>query len=117
MSYIKNSYGDDIDCFIVKARPQKIRNESSANLLTGEWFIQTVGTAAEKLEMEVVCKWDIVQEIMGYAVSKEILAISFLDFTENGIIIGMPEYDLEMKDHANPTYSVGFELAVIPGVS
>jgi hypothetical protein len=115
MRYLKNSDAESLDVFIIKARPAPIKNESTGNMLNGKWFVQTIGTKAEKVIMQLVCSWEVVQELLGYADTKEYLTIGFLDFVKTGFIIGQPAYEIQSK-RSDPRYVVDFELAVMPDV-
>lgn len=115
MSYLNNSSGESLDVFIIKARPTQIKNESNSNLLNGGWFIQTIGTAAEKLIVQLTCSWDTLQELFDYADTKETMTINHLDLTKDAIILGQPAYDVALKKTV-PLYLVDFEMAVIPNV-
>lgn len=112
---IKNSYNEIVDVFIVYARPEKKMNQSFSNLLTGGWFIQTIGDAAEILKMKVACNWDILQELIVYSVTKEVLFVNFLDFDKRGIIMNNISYDIAKPDDVNPMYIATFDLAVVVG--
>lgn len=111
-----NSTGEKIDAFIVYARPARVSKESVGTLLNGNWHIQTIGKSAKMINVQLVCSWDVVQEIQRYAITKEYLTVDYLDFEETGFIIGTPAYDLLAPGRGSPSYVVTFELAVIPDV-
>lgn len=111
-----NSSGDKIDAFIVFARPTPVTNESVKNMLNGSWHIQSIGTPAETMSVELVCGWDVVQELQEYAETKELLTVEYLDFEKVGFILNAPAYTIQMPRPCNPIYLVDFELAVIPDV-
>ena len=113
---IKNANSEEINAFIVYARPETVINESSSKFLNGGWFIQTIGASSEKLKIQLICKWDVTQELMGYAKTKEILSVEFLDFEKKGFILGIPTYGIVRQEKTNPTYSIDFEMAVVPNV-
>lgn len=115
MRYLKNSDDESLDVFIIKARPTPIKNESSSNLLNGKWFCQTIGTTAEKVVVQLSCSWDVVQNLLEYADTKEYLTVGFLDFVKTGFILGQPVYEIQAK-RSLPKYLVDFELAVMPDV-
>lgn len=115
MRYLKNSDNESLDVFLIKVRPTPVKNESSGNMLNGKWFVQTIGTAAEKLIVQLVCSWDVVQQLKGYADTKEYLKIGFLDFEKTGFILGQPAYEVQSK-RSTPRYLVDFEVAVMPDV-
>ena len=113
---IRNSNSVEIDAFILSARPEPKFNESNSNMLTGAWFVQTIGEPAEVLKVRIVCKWDVVQEVMLYSTTKERLSVEFLDFNKTGVILNVPTYDIGERHETNPTYVMTFDLAVIPDV-
>ena len=113
---IINSSFEEVDAFIVYARPKPKTNESSSNLLNGGWFIQTIGKAATVLSVKLACKLSVINELLGYSETKEKLTITFLNKEYVGSILGTPDYDLGEMDESEPTYVMTFELAVIPNV-
>lgn len=113
---IRNSSSELVDVFTIQARPEPRLNESSSTLLNGGWFVQTIGEPSEVIKMRVVCRWDVVQEIMGYYKTKERLTVTFLDFEKTGFILSPPSYDIGERDEVNPKYIVTLELAVVPNV-
>ena len=113
---IRNSSFEELNVFLVYARPTPKLNQNISNLINGKFFIQTIGEASEILKIKLSCKWDVVQELQGYSVTKEVLEIEFLDIDKKGVIMEMPEYDLGEMHESNPTYIVTFDLAVIPDV-
>lgn len=113
---IRNSALIELDAFIVYARPKPKTNESSSNLLNGNWFFQTIGTAATVLSVKLVCKLDVLNTIMGYSTTKEQLTINYLNAEYVGCILGPPDFDLGETDENNPTYIMTFELAVVTSV-
>ena len=112
---IRNSYSEIIDLIIINVTPTYVKNETVSNLLDGTFHIQTVGDRAQKLGIEAVCSFTVLDEIQGYADTKEQLTITYLGITKTGILIGQPNYELILPG-ANPTYRINFELAVIPDV-
>lgn len=115
MNYIKNSSNEYIGAFLVKARPSYIKNKSNSNMLNGSWFIQSIGTKAEKLSIQLICTWTVLQEIFEYADTGETIEISFIDFVKSGVIIESPTYEI-LVNNANPVYTVDFDLAVMSSV-
>lgn len=113
---IRNSSLEELDVFIVHARPEPKINESSSSLLNGGWFIQTIGEPSEILKVKMVCKWSIVKQILNYAVTKEKLTIEFMDTFAVGYILGIPSYDMAETDDTDPKYIMTFDLAVMPDV-
>lgn len=113
---IRNSNFEVLNVFLAYARPTPKINENVSNLINGKWFIQTIGEASESLKIKLSCRWDVVQQILGYATTKEILTVEFLDFEKKGVINGIPDYDIAEFDETNPTYVMTFELVVIPDV-
>lgn len=113
---MRNSNNEQINAFVAYARPSSVVNESVSKLLTGEWFVQQIGEPAERVAIELICTWDSVQEIRGYAESKAQLTVELIGSSKSGIIIGAPSYQLVRPNRTNPTYSMTFELAVIPNV-
>lgn len=113
---IRNSNSEEVTAFVVHARPEPKMNESSSNLLNGGWHIQTIGVPAEILKVKLSCKWTVVQELMTYYTTKEILYIDYLDFEKRGHILNLPTYDLGEADETDPTYIMTFEMAVVPNV-
>jgi len=117
MSYIKNAASVEIDLIIASADLIPIKNESSAQLLNGTWFVQTIGAKAEKIEIEAYCSWAVLKELVSYADTKENLTIDYLDFIKSGFVIGQPKYDVYVRGNvATRLYSVSFELAVVSDV-
>ena len=113
---IRNSSFEELDVFIVHARPEPKINESSASLLNGGWFVQTIGEPSEIVKVKVACKWNVIQEIFDYYRTKEILTIDFLNWSNSGFILALPTYDLGETDDTNPKYTMTFDLAVMPSV-
>lgn len=115
MGYIKNSDGESLDLILISAEPKYVKIESTSNLLNGNWHVQTVGNRAEKISVNVIVAYSVMQYLFDYADTKEILTIDFHDFTENGFIISQPEYEL-FAPAEDTIYNATFELAVIPNV-
>ena len=113
---IRNSDFEELDVFVVYARPEPRINESSANLLNGGWIIQTLGKPSEVLKVRVAARWTVIQELIEYAEKKTKLHVTFLDFEKSGIIMGTPSYDLGEPHETNPIYIMNFDMAVIPDV-
>ena len=111
---ITNSNHEELEVFIVHARVIPKINEGISNMLNGKWFVQTIGSASEILKMKIACRLDVLEQILEYATSKEMLSVKFMNVNENGIINGIPEYDLAEADETNPRYIVTFDLVVIP---
>lgn len=109
---IKNANGEQLDLFVVSAKLEPRLNASSSTLLNGKWFSQTIGDPAEVLKVRVICKLDVVREIMEYYKTTETLSVTFLDFAKEGFIIGSPNYDLAERGLVNPRYYMDFEMAV-----
>lgn len=113
---MRNAQSEQVDIFILSARPEPKLNESSSNLLNGGWVCQTIGSPAEVLKVRGVCRWTVIQEIMTYYKTKETITVSFLDFTKEGFIISPPTYEIAERDEVNPKYSINFEMAVTDNV-
>ena len=115
MGYIRNSSDETLDLILISAEPQGIKSESISNMLNGDWHIQTIGTRAEKLIINLIVAYSVLKSILNYADTKELLTVNFLDFTKTGCIIGQPSYEI-LRPGIDPLYTVDFELAVIPNV-
>ena len=113
---IRNSSGEQLNLFTVSAKLEPRLNESSSTLLDGGWVCQTIGDPAEVLKVRVICKLDVVRQIMEYYKTKERLTVTFLDFAKEGFIIGSPNYDLAERGLTDPRYSMDFEMAVTDDV-
>lgn len=113
MGYIKTD--EILDLFLISAKPVPVKNESSGNLLNGDWFIQTIGNKAEKLEIKAVCRFSVVEILQEYADTKANIEIGFLDFVKWGFIIDKVNYDF-ITPGSDPRCEVTFELAVMPNV-
>lgn len=109
---IRNANSEQVDIFILSARPESRLNESSSTLLNGGWVCQTIGNPAEVLKVRGVCRWTVIQEIMDYYKTKEVISVSFLDFSKAGFIMSQPSYEIAERDELNPKYSINFEMAV-----
>lgn len=117
MGYIYNASNDTIDLIIVSADLKPIKNESSSNLLNGNWFIQSIGTKAEMIDIVVICSWEVFQELRNYDDTKEQLTVEYLDFEKSGCIISRPDGSVYTKGGTTERkYQVAFSLAVIPNV-
>lgn len=112
---IKNSYNETLDLRVIDVRPTYEKNETVGNLLDGTWHVQTVGSRAQRLGVEVVCTFTVLDEIQGYADTKEELTITYLAREATGVIIGQPQYELLLPG-LDPLYRVNFDVAVIPDV-
>lgn len=110
---ITNSNNEELDVFLVHARPTKKLNESSGNLLNGQWVIQTIGDAATVVHVKLNCRRSVVMQILEYAVTKENLIVEHLEAVYSGVILGAPSYDLAELDAENPRYTMTFEMAVV----
>ena len=113
---IRNSSFEELNVFLVYVRPTPKLNQNISNLINGKFFVQTIGEASEVLKIKLTCKWSVLQELLGYSVTKEVLEVEFLDLDKKGVIMEMPDYDLGEMHETNPTYIVTFDLAVIPDV-
>ncbi len=111
-TYFKNASNEEIDVFLVDVKKIPVLHESNGTLLNGEWFVQTIGTRAYKLAVQLTCSKDVLDEILEYAYTKEQLSISFIDGNQTGMILGDPSYEVYLKG-TTPYYFVDFELAVI----
>lgn len=115
MSYVKNSSGDELDVILVVAQPKYEKMESTQKLLNGHWHTQSVGTRAKKLIVSLFAAYSVVQELLGYADTKESMSIDFLGTIDTGFIMTLPEFNIEIPG-TDPLYSVGFEMAVVSSV-
>lgn len=113
---ITNSFDEELDLVVASVNPRQISAENSAKLLNGDWFIQKIGQVAEKLDIKVVCSWTVLNELFGYADTKEKLEVTYLDFVKSGHIIGQVDYEIFSKGGVQRLYTAIFELAVIPDV-
>lgn len=111
----KNMNNEDILLTIRSIVPEIKMNQYVEQLLTGEWFIQTIGESREVLMAEGLCRYSVVKELQGYFVSKEELTIEYLSENKTVIIKEQPNASLEFGG-PDPMYSVNLELAVIPNV-
>lgn len=112
---MRNANGDILDVTLLKAEPAYQNNESVARLLNGSWFVQTIGTAAEVLDVKLLCLKSTLDELRGYANTKEELTVEFWGATMTGVIIGQPAPEIQ-KPGADPLYLVNFEMAVTSNV-
>ena len=113
MGYIKTD--EILDLFLISAKLVPVKNESSSNLINGDWFIQTIGKKAEKLDVKAVCRFSVVEVLQEYADTKGNIEIGFLDFVKRGFIIDKVDYDF-ITPGSDPRCEITFELAVIPNV-
>ena len=109
---IRNANLETLDVFLTYARPERRTIEYTATLLNGSIFTQVMGTPTEFVKVNLVCGWDVVQQLINYATTKEILTINFLDFEKRGFILNSPSYDIGERNDTNPKYIVSFEMAV-----
>lgn len=103
-----------IDCMEKSVTPSYVFNESSANLLSGDWFIQQIGEPAKLLSIEVYCSWEVTKELFDYAHDKSLITVEYLDINDSGYILKEPTISLEVRGGiADRLYSAKFELAVV----
>ena len=112
---IRNSFSEILDLIIIEVTPTYVKNETVSNLLDGTWHIQTIGSRAQKLRVEAICSSTVIDELQGYADTKEQLTVTYLGVTVSGVIIGELWYEL-FAPGVLPTYRTMFEVAVIPSV-
>jgi len=110
---IRNSNYEDIDVFIVHARPEPNLNESSSTLLNGQWVVQTIGEASEVVKVKILCRLSVAKQMIGYYKTKERLEVDFLGDMYSGVIISKPTSDIAELDETDPKYIMTFDLAVM----
>lgn len=104
-----------IDTFNV----ENLINESSATLLDGGWSIQTLGYPAQQITMRVLCNWNTLQEIKGYAITKDYLIIHHdpTGMSYSTKITSQPTWEKEYHhDNEHSMYRISLTLAVITNV-
>jgi len=111
----KNANNDDILLTIRTLVPDVSINQNVSQLLTGEWFVQTIGDSREVLMVEGLGSHAVLNELLGYFASKEQLTIEYLSESKTVIVKEKPYSQLEFGG-PNPHYSINLELAVIPNV-
>ena len=117
MDKITSAIDGVLDLTVASANINPEQSETAGRLLDGSWHIQTIGVAAEVIEIVVYCSWAVLQKIQFYANIKDTLTVEYLDFVKSGVIRGRPEYELFSKGGtADRLYVVDFELVVIHSV-
>lgn len=116
MRSLKNSLGETIAFLDISVLPRYYQGEATNRLLNGKWVTQTIGEPAEGLFIQGAAPFDVFNQIMGYATTKEMLTIDNLNYVKTGFIQGLPEFEEAIDDDNAPYYYMSFEVVVVSSV-